>query len=209
LLKTRPQTISGFQQIHMIDKLLIIINKLINIIAYILLALWTLLTIIVIFSLIHRWVNPGWKSISNPDLMDYGGITIIFLIIIGFLFFIRFFINKRLASKAMAVNRLHPNIFSLISVILSGLSIAIIIKINIDIAHRYLQSDGKTKALYGIVETLIFYYQYYFVGLSLIAFVFAILGSKRKEQKIINSVAYTIGVISLILIFASVWRLMV
>jgi hypothetical protein len=109
----------------------------------------------------------------------------------------------------MADNRLHPKIFSLISVILSGLCIAIIIKINIDIAHRCFQSDGKTKALFGITETLVFYYQYYFVGLGLIALVLAIVGSKRKEQKIINGVAYIIGILALILIFARVWRLMI
>ena len=109
----------------------------------------------------------------------------------------------------MADNRLHPKIFSLISVILSGLCIAIIIKINIDIAHRYFQSDGKTQALFGITETLVFYYQYYFVGLGLIALVLAIVGSKKKEQKIINGVAYIIGILALILIFARVWRLMI
>jgi hypothetical protein len=109
----------------------------------------------------------------------------------------------------MADNRLHPKMFSFVSVILSGLCIAIIIKINIDIAHRYFQSDGKTKALFGITETLVFHYQYYFVGLSLIALAFAILGSKRKEQKIVNRVSYIIGAISLILIFARVWRLMI
>jgi hypothetical protein len=63
----------------------------------------------------------------------------------------------------MADNRLHPKMFSFVSVILSGLCIAIIIKINIDIAHRYFQSDGKTKALFGITETLVFHYQYYFL----------------------------------------------
>jgi len=61
--------------------------------------LWGLLTIIVIIFLIQRWANPGWKSISNHDLMDYGQITIIILSIVGFLFFVRYFINKRLASK--------------------------------------------------------------------------------------------------------------
>ena len=78
---------------------MLIIKRLINILFYIIIGLWGLLTIIVIIFLIHRWTNPGWKSISNHDLMDYGQITIIVLPIVGFLSFVRYFINKRLASK--------------------------------------------------------------------------------------------------------------
>ena len=83
----------------MIDKLLTIFKKLISIIAYTILGLWSILTIIVIYFLIHRWTNPGWKSISNHDLKDYGQITIIILPIVGFLFIVRYFIKKRLAYK--------------------------------------------------------------------------------------------------------------
>jgi hypothetical protein len=61
--------------------------------------LWSILTIIVIFFLIHRLTNPGWKSISNHDLKDYGQITIIVLLIVGFMFLLRLLINKRLDSK--------------------------------------------------------------------------------------------------------------
>jgi hypothetical protein len=109
----------------------------------------------------------------------------------------------------MIDSKFQPKIYSLISVILSGLCIAIIIKINTDIAQRYLQSDGKTKALFGITETLVFYYQYYFVGLSLIALILAIIGTKRKENRLVNRLAYIIGILSLIIIFVSVWRLMI
>lgn len=109
----------------------------------------------------------------------------------------------------MIDSKFHSKIFSLISVILSGLCIAIIIKINTDIAQRYLQSDGKTRAVFGITETLNFYYQYYFVGLSFLALILAIIGTKRKEYRFINRIAYVIGLLSLILIFERVWRLMI
>jgi uncharacterized membrane protein YdcZ (DUF606 family) len=109
----------------------------------------------------------------------------------------------------MTDTKFHSKVYSLISVILSGLCIAIIIKINTDIAHRYLQSDGKTKALFGITETLVFYYQYYFIGLSLIALILAIIGTKRKENRLVNRLAYIIGLLSLIIIFLRVWRLMI
>jgi len=84
---------------NMIGKILIILRTLINILIYIATGIWSLLTIIVIFAFIHRWTNPGLKSISNHDLKDYGLITGFFLLIIGFLFFARFFIKKQSTSK--------------------------------------------------------------------------------------------------------------
>ena len=83
----------------MIDKMLTIAKKVINILTYIMIGLWSIFTIIVIFFLIHRLTNPEWKSISNHDLKDYGQITIIVLLIVGFMFLLRLFINKRLDSK--------------------------------------------------------------------------------------------------------------
>jgi uncharacterized BrkB/YihY/UPF0761 family membrane protein len=83
----------------MIEKMLIIVKKVINILTYIMIGLWSILTIIVIFFLIHRLTNPSWKSISNHDLKDYGQITIIVLLVVGFMFLFRFIINKRLDSK--------------------------------------------------------------------------------------------------------------
>jgi hypothetical protein len=60
--------------------------------------LWSILTVIVIIFLIHRW-NPEWKSISNHDLKDFGLITIAFLLVVGFLFLARLIINKILTHK--------------------------------------------------------------------------------------------------------------
>lgn len=99
--------------------------------------------------------------------------------------------------------------FSCISIIFSALCVILTIKINHDIALRYLSSDGKTKALFGITETLVFYYQYYFIGLSLIALILAIIGTKRKENRLLNRFAYTIGLFSLIIIFLRIWKLMI
>jgi hypothetical protein len=109
----------------------------------------------------------------------------------------------------MIDSKSQPKIYSVISLIISGLCIAIIIKINTDIAQRYLQSDGKTKGLFGITEILVFYYQYYFVGLSLIALILSIIGTKRKENRLANRLSYIIGLLSLIIIFVRVWRLMI
>jgi hypothetical protein len=83
----------------MTGKLLLTLKWLINILTYTMIGLWSLLTAIVVVFLIDRWTNPGWKSISNHDLKDYGLITIVVLLIVGFMFFMKFLINKQLVSK--------------------------------------------------------------------------------------------------------------
>ncbi len=99
--------------------------------------------------------------------------------------------------------------YSSISVIFSALGIISTIKINYDIALRYLSSDGKTQALFGITEILYFYYQYFIVVLSLTAIIFAVIGTKKNENRLTNRVAYLLGVMSIILIFTRIWRLMI
>lgn len=104
---------------------------------------------------------------------------------------------------------LNQKIYSLISIIIGVVCIVITIKINNDIAQRFLPCDGKTQGLFALIEILTFHYQYYFVGLSIISLIFAIVGTKRKENLLINKNAYVIGILSLIIIFSRIWRLMI
>jgi hypothetical protein len=80
-------------------KLLTILRKLINIIKYIFVGIWGFITIIVIIFLIHRLLNPGWKSISNLDLKNYGKISLFFLPVIGILQYLRFSIHKKITNN--------------------------------------------------------------------------------------------------------------
>jgi|LakMenEpi03Aug12_release.lakeMendotaPanAssembly.Ray.scaffolds.fasta_scaffold4108988_1 hypothetical protein len=43
------------------------------------LTLWIILTVIVITFLVDRELNPGRKSISNIDLINYGKISIVMI----------------------------------------------------------------------------------------------------------------------------------
>lgn len=52
------------------------LNSIAKTIGWILLIIWGLLTILVLISLIDRWANPGYKSVSNRDLLDYGKCSI-------------------------------------------------------------------------------------------------------------------------------------
>ena len=98
---------------------------------------------------------------------------------------------------------------STISIILSILCILIITWINAKIANRYLSSDGKTKALFGIVETLSYSYKYWFIGLSIGSIITAIIGNRKKEGKKIFWISMTLGIISMMIIFTPIWRLMI
>lgn len=85
----------------------------------------------------------------------------------------------------------------------------IITWINIKIANRYLSADGKTQALFGIVETLSFSYKYWFIGLSFGSIITSILGKRKMEGKRIYMVSFIFSLISFIIIFIPIWRLMI
>jgi len=104
---------------------------------------------------------------------------------------------------------MKKSILSIISIMLSIACLIATLKTNHDIAIRYLSSDGKTKAIFGIIEITIFSYQYYFVILSLIAIVVAFIASKRRETRLINVISYFIGILSLLFIFVRPWRLLI
>lgn len=75
-------------------------------------------------------------------------------------------------------------LYSTFSIFLSALCILIISGVNIKIANRYLSSDGKTQALFVIVETLCFSYKYWFIGLSIGSIITSILGKRKDEETI-------------------------
>lgn len=104
---------------------------------------------------------------------------------------------------------MNKKLNSMISIILSILCILIITWVNVKIAKQYLSSDGKTQALFGIVETLSFSYKYWFIGLSIGSIITAILGKRKNEGKQIFWISMALGIISMIIIFTPIWRLMI
>jgi hypothetical protein len=57
------------------------LKRIVTAIGWAALILWSLLTILVLVFLVDRWNNPGVKSISNRDLLDY---VIFFIWLLGF-----------------------------------------------------------------------------------------------------------------------------
>jgi hypothetical protein len=100
------------------------------------------------------------------------------------------------------------NRMSSISIVLSIICIVLILLINYIIALRFNSADGKTQALFGIIELTNYSYKYYFVLLSFISLVFAIAAKRRKEPVKLNRIAFILGIISLVLIFLRIWRMM-
>ena len=92
-----------------------------------------------------------------------------------------------------------------ISITLSITSILITIFINFQIAKAYLNSDGKTKALFGLSELLRFSYQYYVVIIGIIALIFA-LYSLEKSKKLFS---ISLSLLAILFVFVRIWRLFV
>ena len=101
------------------------------------------------------------------------------------------------------------NKFSAFSILISVICMIIIIWINFKIADKYLESEGKTKALFGIIEFTNFYYKYYFASLSLLALIFSIISSKKNENKLTIKIAYVLCLLSFISIFVEFWKLII
>jgi hypothetical protein len=92
----------------------------------------------------------------------------------------------------------------LASLILSCLSVILTTWINLSMASRYLHADGKTRALFGIVE-LSYGFQYgvaIFVGITAL-----ILGFVPKGRSRLQMVCVGLALISIIIVFVPVWRL--
>jgi len=101
------------------------------------------------------------------------------------------------------------NSFSKASILSSCLYIAIVIKINYDIAMQYLRSDGKTKALIGLTELLSYSYQYYYLILIFLSIVLTTISIKKKESKLTESISLILILLSVTLVFVRSWRFMV
>ncbi|RAJ82281.1 hypothetical protein CLV59_104506 [Chitinophaga dinghuensis] len=93
-----------------------------------------------------------------------------------------------------------------LSFFLSALSIIATTWINIAIAQRYLHADGKTRALFGIIE-MTYGFQYGVAIAGIAALLLSLIG-KSGSQKL-RIAAVVISILSVILVFLRMWRLFV
>jgi|SRR5450432_1339019 len=101
------------------------------------------------------------------------------------------------------------NPFSTLCIVLSSLLAVAVFKINYDIALQYLRSDGKSKALFSLIETLRYGFQYYLVAIGLLEIILLIFAFRRKEEKVYLVIATVLLIISASLLFGRIWRWMI
>jgi len=103
---------------------------------------------------------------------------------------------------------IKSRIFSLLSILLSTIALIGIIKINHDIAIRYLALDRKAHLLLGVTNFLGFYFKFYvIITISLVSEGLSIIAFKKKESRKVNMAACFLGIISLGTVLFYVWRL--
>ena len=76
-------------------------------------------------------------------------------------------------------------------------------------AIRYMATDGKGRALFGIVELWFLNYKFIFIAGSILSIVLAYLSIKRKETKTASYIALGFGLLSASLVFIPFWKLMI
>jgi len=112
-------------------------------------------------------------------------------------------------KKKKMIQRLKKYRFSALSILLSIVCIIAVIVVNRKIANQYLFSDGKTQALFGINEILIYSYKYYFLILGIVSLMFGLLAIRRKENKIAIIIALLLSILSFLSVTLRIWTLMI
>jgi hypothetical protein len=96
-----------------------------------------------------------------------------------------------------------------ISLTLGLISVAALLYIDIEIAKTYQQSDGKTQAMFGIIEMAQFSYKYLILIPAISSIVLtAILICKRKFT-LLDMGSLVMGVIAIIGTVTPSWRLII
>lgn len=97
---------------------------------------------------------------------------------------------------------------SLIAILLSLTGLAMLLKINHNIALVYEMSGEKTRAVFGLVE-LGFLYKYYTGIFGLTAIVLSILALQNREKKLWVRTAMVFSIVAFVATFMKLWKVMV
>jgi hypothetical protein len=95
------------------------------------------------------------------------------------------------------------------SIGLSILSLISILYVDNEIATRYNQADGKTKALFGIMELLQFNYKYFILIPATISALLTFRIFKLSEYKIWDAISGMVSLIAIIGVLTSSWKLLI
>ena len=93
-------------------------------------------------------------------------------------------------------------------ILVSFICLILSIKVNINSYQDYIQSTGKTRALFGLSE-LKYSYKYYLGILSLIGFIIAAIYLRKKENRLLVSIAMLISILAIIMSLFRIWRIFI
>lgn len=94
--------------------------------------------------------------------------------------------------------------YSLTSLLLSLLVIALAIWVNVSIVQDYQEADGKTRALFGLKE-LFYSFKYYFLAGSLISGVLLLMAFWEKENSKMRIPASLFLLLSVLSVVLRIW----
>lgn len=84
----------------------------------------------------------------------------------------------------------------------------LIIYIDVQIAVRYIQADGKTKALFGLTELFQFGFKFWILVPAILSILLTIKIIRLREFKIWDAFAMLIALTAIIGTITSSWRLL-
>lgn len=99
--------------------------------------------------------------------------------------------------------------YSILSMLSSIICFAGLLIHDYNLSLIYLSSDGKTRALFGIIELTRLHIKLYFIPFALLSIVFAVLAVKKKEKKGRVVVSMVCCLIAIISFFVRYWRFMI
>lgn len=96
-----------------------------------------------------------------------------------------------------------------VSIALSLASFCVTLWINNQIAHRYLHADGKTQAMFGIIELVEFNYRYLILIPAIVSIYLVVRIIRSKEFKLWDIVTILVATLAIIGAVTSSWKLFV
>ncbi|KUJ50222.1 hypothetical protein [Chryseobacterium sp. JAH] len=95
--------------------------------------------------------------------------------------------------------------YSLLSIVSNFIVIWFLVRINVSIFEKYINTDGKTKALFGLIE-LQYIYKYYFLSIILVSFIFLCYAYKKNEDIVVKIAALISLGLAILSIFINFWK---
>ena len=93
--------------------------------------------------------------------------------------------------------------------IMLSLSLIALIYINYKIYNHFIESSGKTKALFGLIEALQYSYKYYFLIPELISGILIFRSYKIHKTTFTFKTAIVLLIITLLVNISPIWKLFI